>query len=129
MDEGKVILNFLQKEIEYYFKGIRKEDLNNNFFKGGVELTNLQLNVDLVQETLSTIFPYLEVESAIVEKFRIKVPFQSMTSKPTEIWISRIDIKCKEPINFNAFQENLKGVVERTQKDVVLTGKYDYSVG
>jgi len=124
----KVLLKFLKKEIEFYFKDFRAEDLNTNFFRGNVELSNLNLNTDVVQDAISTFVPYIEVESAVVEKFRLRVPFSSIKAKPTEVYISKIDVKCKEPVNFVAFQESIKTTIERTQKEIVKTGKLEYSL-
>eukprot|EP01124_Arcella_intermedia_P018070 TRINITY_DN25040_c0_g1_i1.p1 TRINITY_DN25040_c0_g1~~TRINITY_DN25040_c0_g1_i1.p1 ORF type:complete len:1188 (-),score=283.73 TRINITY_DN25040_c0_g1_i1:91-3609(-) len=124
----KVLLKFLKTEIEYFFKDFKQEDLNTNLFKGNLELTNLRLNTDVLQDALSPIVPYIQVDSAIVEKFKLRVPFSSIKSKATEVWISRIDIKCSEPVDFEEFQNSIKKTAETKQKEVVKTGKYEYTL-
>eukprot|EP01125_Pyxidicula_operculata_P021484 TRINITY_DN82_c0_g1_i1.p1 TRINITY_DN82_c0_g1~~TRINITY_DN82_c0_g1_i1.p1 ORF type:complete len:300 (-),score=58.46 TRINITY_DN82_c0_g1_i1:140-1039(-) len=126
----KLLFKFLKTEIETFFLDFKEEDINTNFFKGGMELTNLRLNTDVLQEALSPIVPYIEVVSAVVQKLRVKVPFSQLKAKATEVWISRIDIVLKEPLSFMEFQDALRKKIDLStqNKDKAKTGKFEYTL-
>lgn len=122
-------MQFFQKEFDILFLDF-KDDLNATFAKGYLELSNIRLNTDVLQDTISSFAPYLKVESAIAEKIRIKVPFKDIKTKPLEVSITRLDVVIKEPVEHHQVQALLKGVVtgfckrERTPK----SGKITYTL-
>eukprot|EP01127_Copromyxa_protea_P006895 TRINITY_DN16836_c0_g1_i1.p1 TRINITY_DN16836_c0_g1~~TRINITY_DN16836_c0_g1_i1.p1 ORF type:complete len:1165 (+),score=314.03 TRINITY_DN16836_c0_g1_i1:65-3496(+) len=123
-----VIFGFLREELEFFFEDFNKESLNTSFLKGDVELQNLKLNTAVIQDLLSPVVPFVEIEKAVVSKLRLQVPFTSLKTKPTTVNIDRIDVFLKEPITPHEVQNLLRDRFKIKEGGAKKTGKYEYTL-
>jgi hypothetical protein len=42
-------------------------------FSGGLEMHNLDMNVDVIQDYMATVAPFIQVERAVVKQLRVTV--------------------------------------------------------
>lgn len=78
------VFSMIGDELKYFFKGFKQEDLKFQkyvlvllalifIFSGGIELYNLDMNVEVIQDYLAQVAPFIQIEKATVKQLRVTV--------------------------------------------------------
>ena len=92
-----LILSFVSNYLKEYVNNFRKEQISMNFLRGHGVIHNLDINVDVINDSLSNSSARaLKVKRIFVNTLSIKAPILSLKTKPIIVYIDELFIEVYE---------------------------------
>lgn len=87
-----IIKKQLIKHLALFCNNVDPQKLNFSLTKGELELPNISLNTDALHSLLN-IPTWLSINSAVVERVKVKIPILHITKTPIRIEMSTVDVE------------------------------------
>lgn len=89
------------KNILQYIVGFRKEMVNASLLNGKGEITDLNLNCAAINEQISAIVPFIEIDSIHISKVAFQVTsWTNLRKAPILVDIEHITVQISEPLHY-----------------------------
>lgn len=97
----KFILGMLQEQLGKVIVGFRKEMVNASLLNGKGEITDLNLNCSFINEQLSSMIPYVELDSCHISRVAFQVSsWTNLRKAPIMVDIEHITVHMSEPLHY-----------------------------
>ncbi|CAB9500363.1 expressed unknown protein [Seminavis robusta] len=97
----KLILGLLQEHLGKYIVGFRKEMVNASVLNGKGEIKDLSLNCAAINQQLSSVLPFIELDSIHISKVSFQVTsWTNLRKSPIKVDIEHISVHMSEPLHY-----------------------------
>lgn len=111
-----LVVKILKKHFKLFIKNFKAEQLSVYASKGEGQMTDLELNEQVIQELLY-IPMNLTVTKSSCDLLTLKIPWTSLSSKPVTLTLNRVDIDLREPEVIKPRTEILKKLKKKPEKN------------
>lgn len=97
----QLLLGFFREQLSQFIIGFQKEQVNANLLNGKGSIINVHLNCDLINEKISRILPFIEIEDVHISKLSFHVTsWTNIRKAPVIIDIEDITATVVEPLEY-----------------------------
>ena len=96
------VLNLFSVQLEKIIHNFHPSQINANFLSGKGSITNVKLNVDLINDLLKEVAPFLEFTEITLTELRVEVTsYTNLKKAPIVLVIEEIYAKAREPLEYH----------------------------
>ena len=96
------VLNLFSDQLEKIIHNFHPSQINANFLSGKGSITNVKLNVDLINDLLKEVAPFLEFTEITLTELRVEVTsYTNLKKAPIVLVIEEIYAKAREPLEYH----------------------------
>ena len=116
------MLGIFQEQLAKLIVGFRKEQVNANLLNGKGEITNVSLNCSIINESISKVSPFFELESVRISKLSFNVTsWANLKKAPLCIVVEDVHAVIVEPLHFipKDQRRSLKQISRHKYKEMI----------
>ena len=96
------VLNLFSDQLSKIIYNFHQSQINASFLSGKGSITNVRLNVGLINELLRPTVPFLEFTDITLSELRVEVTsYTNLKKAPIVLVIEEIHAKAREPLEYH----------------------------